>query len=174
MRLQKQTYLLNKPICYPDAGGRNDGARMDINDLRAKAESGSTPVQAVLGICLLEGIDCAADYREAFRWLSAATERGAARAMAHLGTMYERGLAVAADARRARELYEGAANRGEFLACVWLARLLARAGDGVPDKEGALRWYRAALSQASLVQDSPELEEARSYVEAHSGSEHAG
>lgn len=144
-----------------------------MTDLRAKAESGSTPAQAVLGICLLEGIDCAADHAEAFRWLSAASERGAARAMAHLGTMYERGLAVAADARRARELYEGAAKRGEFLACVWLARLLARERD-VPDKQGALRWYRAALSQASLVHDSPELEEARSYVEAHSRSNDAG
>ena len=147
---------------------------MDMTDLRAKAESGSTPAQAILGICLLEGIDCAADYPEAFRWLSAASERGAARAMAHLGTLYERGLAVATDARRARDLYERAAKRGEFLACVWLARLLARDGDGGPDQEGALRWYRAALSQASLMQDSPELEEARSYVGAHSTSEDAG
>jgi TPR repeat protein len=147
---------------------------MDMSDLRAKAESGSTPAQTVLGICLLEGIDCAADYPEAFRWLSAAAERGAVRAMAHLGAMYERGLAVATDAPRARDLYERAAEGGEFLACVWLARLLAREGDGSPRHGNALRWYRAALSQASLVQDSPEVEEARLYVEAHSGSEDAG
>lgn len=147
---------------------------MKQTDLRAKAESGSTPAQVVLGICLLEGIDCAVDHTEAFRWLSAASERGAARAMAHLGTMYERGLAVAADPRRARELYERSAGRGEFLACVWLARLLARGGDGGPDLEGALRWYRAALSQAALVQESAELEEARSYVAARSRSEDAG
>jgi TPR repeat protein len=147
---------------------------MDMTDLRTRAESGSTPAQAILGICLLEGIDCAADYAEAFRWLSAASTRGAARAMAHLGTMYERGLAVPADLDRARELYEAAATRGEFLACVWLARLLAGEGAGGPDQKGALRWYREALSQADRVQDCAELEEARTYVESHSSSGDAG
>jgi TPR repeat protein len=161
-------------VCYPDATVRHDGARMDMTELRARAESGSLPAQSVLGICLLEGIDCAADYVEAFRWLSAASTRGAARAMAHLGAMYERGLAVPADLGRARELYEGAATRGEFLACVWLARLLAQEDASHPDQEGARRWYREALSQADRVQDSPELEEARTYVEAHSKSEDAG
>ena len=133
---------------------------MQMTDLRARAESGSTPAQAVLGICLLEGIDCPTDYAEAFRWLSAASRR-APRAMAYLGTMYERGLAVPADLERARALYEGAAQRGEFLACVWLARLLAREGASGPDQQSALRWYREALSQADRLQDSPELEEAR-------------
>jgi TPR repeat protein len=140
----------------------------DIADLRARAEAGSTPAQAVLGIRLLRGIDCQLDYREAFRWLSAASEKGAPRAMAHLGSMYEQGLAVTTDWRRARELYERAAARGEFLACVWLARLLARSEAGAADQEGALRWYRAALSQADVVGEAAELEEARSYVEAHS------
>ena len=135
---------------------------MDMTELRARAESGSLPAQSVLGICLLEGID------------SAASTRGASRAMAHLGAMYERGLAVPADLGRARELYEGAATRGEFLACVWLARLLAREDASHPDQEGALRWYREALSQADRVQDCPEVEEARTYVEAHSKSEDAG
>jgi TPR repeat protein len=147
---------------------------MDMTDLRTSAESGSLPAQAILGISLLVGIDCAIDYAEAFRWLSIASTRGASRAMAHLGTMYERGLAVPADLERARELYEGAATRGEFLACVWLARLLAREGASAPDQEGALRWYREALSQADRVQDSPELEEARTYVESHSRGRDAG
>jgi TPR repeat protein len=91
---------------------------MDITDLRARAESGSLPAQTVLGICLLEGVDCAADYTEALRRRSASV-RGASRAMAHLGTMYERGLAVPTDLERARDLYESAAKRGEFLACTW-------------------------------------------------------
>jgi TPR repeat protein len=138
---------------------------MNVTDLRVQAESGSLPAQTVLGICLLEGTAGAADHAEAFRWLSAAAERGAARAMAHLGTMYEHGLSVVADGRRARELYEGAARQGEFLACVWLARLLS--GDEVPDRDGALRWYRAGLSQATAVGECTELEEARAYVAAH-------
>ncbi len=146
---------------------------MDMTDLRTRAESGSTPAQALLGICLLEGIDCAVDYTEAFRWLTAASAR-ASRAMAHLGTMYERGLAVPVDLERARELYESAAKRGEFLACVWLARLLKREGASGPDNNGALRWYREALAQADRVQDSPELQEARTYVESHSTGEDAG
>jgi TPR repeat protein len=138
---------------------------MDLTELRAQAESGSVPAQAVLGIRLFEGIDCAVDYDEAFHWLSAASERGASRAMAHLGAMYERGLAVGMDARRARAWYERAAQRGEFLACVRLARLLT--GDDTPDSDGALRWYRSALSQAAAVRDCAELEEARAYVAAH-------
>ena len=144
-------------------------APMDLTELRAEAESGSLPAQAVLGIRLLEGIECAVDYDEAFHWLSAASERGASRAMAHLGTMYERGLAVGLDARRARALYERGAQRGEFLACVRLARLLT--GDDPPDSDGALLWYRAALSQAPSVQECPELEEARAYVATHPGGE---
>jgi TPR repeat protein len=141
---------------------------MDMTYLRARAEAGSTPAQAVLGIRLLEGIDCPSDYSEALRWLSAASDQGAPRAMAHLGSMYERGLGVVADVARARELYERAATRGEFLACVWLARLLARGDRGAPDHKGAVRWYRAALAQADTAAESPEVGEARSYVEAHS------
>ncbi|MET0555709.1 MAG: hypothetical protein ABW221_21905 [Vicinamibacteria bacterium] len=139
---------------------------MDLTGLRVQAESGSLPAQTILGIRLLEGIECAADHAEAFRWLSAAAERGAARATAHLGTMYERGLTVAPDVGRARALYERAAGSGEFLARVWLARLLS--GQAPPDSDAALRWYRAALSQAHAVEDCPELEEARAYVAAHS------
>jgi len=140
---------------------------MDLTELRARAEAGSTPAQAVLGVLLLEGNEGPANYPEAFRWLSAAAEKGATRAMTHLGSMYERGLGVAVDVDRAHQLYESAAERGEFLACIFLARLLASRG---ADPKGALRWYRAALSQAGGVDDAPTLNEARAYIAAHSGA----
>ena len=126
--------------------------------------------QSVLGITLLEGRESAADLAEAFRWLSAASERGASRAMWHLGTMYERGMHVQADPLAARSLYEAAASRGEFLASVHLARLLLSGQAGKAERAEVLRWYRAALDQASQVEDCPELEEARSYVAANSSA----
>ena len=139
----------------------------NIADLRSKAEAGSIVAQSVLGIVLLDGIGCDADYAEAFHWLSAASERGASRAIWHLGRMYEAGLHVAVDPHRARSLYERAASRGEFFACVYLARLLASGQLGTISDEEPLRWYRAVLAQAPDVQDCPELEEARSYVASH-------
>jgi hypothetical protein len=140
---------------------------INIPDLLQQAEAGSTVAQAVLGVALLEGTEAPPDYPEAFRWLSAASEKGAARATLHLGVMYERGLAVVRDTRRARELYEAAAEHGEFLGSVFLARLLASGTCGPVNTEGALRWYRQALWQASRVQECPELEEARAYLAAN-------
>lgn len=142
---------------------------MTITDLRAKAESGSTVAQCILGITLLQGVDVEPDYSEAFRWLSRASENGAARATLHLGTMYEKGLFVAADALRARDLYQVAAKQGEFLGAVFLARILANGICGYVDEEAAVRWYRKAVSQEASVLGCPELDEARSYIASHEG-----
>jgi|WetSurMetagenome_2_1015567.scaffolds.fasta_scaffold483333_2 uncharacterized protein len=136
---------------------------MDIADLRAKAEQGSTVARCILGIALLDGMDVPQDYPEALRWLEAASEKGAARAMLWLGWMVERGLGTPANLDRARELFEGAAERGEFLGCVFLARLHIDRGD----ENAALHWYREAAAQSHRVVDCPELQEATRYVAEH-------
>ena len=137
---------------------------MNIADLRKKAESGNVVAQTVLGICYLDGIDVAVDYKEAFRLLSAAADQGAPRALGNLARMHAEGLGVPKNVPKAVPLYESAAEAGEFLAQVALGRLYSR-GEGIPaDPVTALRWYSAAAAQEGRVADCEGLREAKGYV----------
>ena len=68
---------------------------MKTVDLRKKAESGDVVAQTVLGTCYLDGADVEVDYKQAFRFLSAAADKGAARAMTNLARMYAEGRGIA-------------------------------------------------------------------------------
>jgi uncharacterized protein len=137
---------------------------MDIPELRQKAESGSIVAQLVLGTCYLDGIAIAVDYKEAFRFLSAAAERGASRAMANLARMYAEGLGIPRDLPEAIRLYEKAAKAGEFLAQIGLGRAYSRGLAVTADPVTAFRWDSAAAAQEGRVNGCEELEEAKVYV----------
>jgi TPR repeat protein len=147
----------------------HDEADMALNfdDLRAKAEAGSTVARSVLGIALLHGYECAPDHVEAFRLLSLAAERRAPRAMVNLGLMYEQGLGITVDIQRARQLYQAGAEAGEFFGCIFLGRLLANGHAGESSRAEALKWYRRAAEQN--VESRPESDEAKAYVHEHGG-----
>jgi predicted nuclease of predicted toxin-antitoxin system len=135
-----------------------------LAELRAKAERGSAPSMAVLGISLLKGDDgIPVDHEQAFHWLSLAAAKGVPRARYHLGRMYLLGLGTHQDSDRARELFTLAAQRGEFLACVDLARLEL----SLNHEEEAFRWYKLASDQAGRVAPCDELEEAKAFVASH-------
>ncbi len=141
---------------------------MDIQEVRRKAEAGSCVNQCVLGLCYLHGINVDVDYKEAFRFLSAAADQGASRADLNLGYMHAKGLGIAKNVPEAIRLFE-AVGRPEdssdaFLARIELGRIYSR-GIGVPiDADAALQWYSAAIASAPENVDSDELPEARAYL----------
>ena len=78
---------------------------MNITDMR-RAEAGSCAAQSALGACYLHGEDVDTDYKEAFRYLSAAAEQGVSNAVLNLGHMYAEGLGVPQNMPEAIRLYE--------------------------------------------------------------------
>lgn len=141
--------------------------RMNIENLRRKAESGNVAAQSILGLCYLEGVDVQVNYEEAARLLSAAAKHGAPRAMAGLARMYAAGLGLTKDLSEAIRLYEAAAKAGEFLAQIELARLYSRAVDVPAEPDAALSWYSAAAEREANIADCDELREAKEYVKNH-------
>ena len=79
---------------------------LDIDDMRRKAETGNCVAQGMLGVCYLHGHDVEVDYKEAFRFLSAAAEFGASRAVLNLGRMYSQGLGIPQNVPEAIRLFE--------------------------------------------------------------------
>jgi TPR repeat protein len=134
---------------------------MDIEELRRRAEAGSCSAQTILGISYLYGYDVAADYREAFRLLSAA---GTSRAVLNRGIMHAKGLGVTQNLPEAIRLLEAVAGPPEssdaFAARIELGRLYSSGSDS----NNALRWYEAAVALATEEEDSEDLREARAYI----------
>lgn len=139
---------------------------IDIDEMRRKAEAGSTVSQGILGGLLLYGEDdVPVDYAEAFKWLSLAAAEGAFLPIAHLGYMYEQGLGVEKDMDEAVRLYKDSARRGNSGAAFHLAEMYSQ-GKGVPvDHEEALRWHLAICYHWDFEDASDDLSEAREYFE---------
>ena len=141
---------------------------VNIAEMRQKAEAGSCVNQCVLGICYLYGNDVERDYKEAFRWLSAAAAQGASRAVLNLGYMYAQGLGIVQNVPEAIRLFTAVAKPADssdaFAARVELGRVFSK-GLGVPaDADEALKWYSGVIALATDDEDSEELREARAYV----------
>jgi TPR repeat protein len=148
---------------------------LDIDDMRRKAETGNCVAQGMLGVCYLYGHDVEVDYKEAYRFLSAAAELGASRAVLNLGRMYAQGLGIPQNVPEAIRLFEAvgrpASSTDAFAARIELGRIFAR-GVGVSiDAEAARKWYSAAIDLASDEEDSEDLREARAYVAQANHSE---
>jgi hypothetical protein len=78
----------------------------NVPELRRQAEAGSCVARSVLGGCYLYGQDAEVDYKEAFRFLSAAANQGSSRAVLNLGRMYAQGLGVSQNVAEAIRLFE--------------------------------------------------------------------
>jgi uncharacterized protein len=141
---------------------------MDLEEKRRKAEAGSCAAQSVLGISYLYGYDVAIDYKEAFRFLSAAASQGASRAILNLGLMHAKGLGIPQNVPEAIRLFEAVAmpldSSDAFAARIELGRLYSSGLGTLVDDEKALSWYQAAVSLANDREDSEELREARDYI----------
>jgi len=142
----------------------------DIAEMRQRAEGGDCPSQCVLGLCYLYGIDVEVDYKEAFRFLSAAAEQRSSRAVLNLGRMYAQGLGIQQNIQEAIHNFESVAKPSDsgdaFPARIELGRIFSRGLGVTVDKRLALKWYSAAIEIAVENEDDPdEVREARDYIE---------
>lgn len=142
----------------------------DIAEMRQRAEGGDCPSQCVLGLCYLYGIDVEVDYKEAFRFLSAAAEQRSSRAVLNLGRMYAQGLGIQQNIQEAIRNFESVAKPSDsgdaFPARIELGRIFSRGLGVTVDKRLALKWYSAAIEIAVENEDDPdEVREARDYIE---------
>jgi uncharacterized protein len=141
---------------------------LNIAQIRQDAEAGSCASQCQIGLCYLYGLNVEINYKEAFRFLSAAAEQRASRAVLNLGRMYAQGLGIEQNVPEAIHHFEAVARPSDstdaFAARIELGRLYAR-GVGIPvEKSKALHWYSLAL-EVSEGEDEEEVREARHYVE---------
>jgi uncharacterized protein len=141
----------------------------NITEMRKKAEEGSCPSQCMLGLCYLYGIDVEVDYKEAFRFLSAAAKQRSSRAVLNLGRMYAQGLGIKQNVLEAIRHFEAVAKPSDssdaFAARIELGRLFSR-GLGVPvDSNLALKWYSSAVEIATAEDEPEDLREARQYID---------
>jgi uncharacterized protein len=140
----------------------------DIAKMRRSAEEGSCPSQCMLGLCYLYGIDVEINYKEAFRFLSAAAQQRSSRAVLNLGRMYAQGLGIQKNVAEAIRHFEAVAGPSDssdaFAARIELARVFARGLAGPANKTLALQWYSSAIDIAAPEDDPDDVKEAREYV----------
>jgi TPR repeat protein len=147
---------------------------MDIEEKRRLAEAGSCAAQSILGLSYLYGYNVEVDYKEAFRFLSAAADQGSSRAVLNLGIMHAKGLGIPQNVPEAIRLFEAVANPSDssdaFAARIELGRIYS-SGLALPvDIAKAVSWYRAAVALVRESEDSEDLREARTYLlQANSG-----
>jgi hypothetical protein len=141
---------------------------LNIAEIRQKAEAGSCVHQCVLGLCYLYGTDVDLDYKEAFRWLSAAAAQGASRAVLNLGYMYAQGLGIPQNVPEAVRLFTAVARPSNssdaFAARIELGRIFSQGLGILADPNAGLKWYSAAIALATDEEDSEDLKEARAYM----------
>ncbi len=143
----------------------------NITEIRKRAEAGSCVAQSILGISYLHGIDVGVDYKEAFRFLSAAANQGASRPLLNLAHMYAKELGIPQDLPQAIRLLEAVARPGAssdaFAARIELGRIFSRSLGILADTDAAVQWYSAAVAVAP-DEDCEEVREARAYIGANS------
>jgi TPR repeat protein len=121
--------------------------KIDLNELRAKAERGEAQAQKDLGKVYSKGELIGQSYREAAKWYRLAADQGNAAAQAALGELCEAGQGVKRDEAEAAKWYRKSAEQGYAPAQYSLATLYVL-GSGVPaDEAEAIKWYRRAADQ---------------------------
>jgi hypothetical protein len=119
----------------------------NIEELKAKAESGNAEARKGLGAAYAKGLGVKRSYAEAAKWYRQAADQGHAGAQAALAELYEAGQGVPFDPAEAAKWFRRAAEQGHAVAQYSLAVLYV-AGKGVPrDIDEALKWYRQAADQ---------------------------
>jgi len=118
---------------------------VDVEALRAKAESGNAQAQAELARYYIEGLQ--ANYKEAARFARAAAEAGVPDGQFALATLIEAGRTGTNGESEAVIWYRKAAETGHRDAQYSLALMYATARGTPKDKEESVKWFRAAAEQ---------------------------
>lgn len=103
--------------------GEPDAAKVNIEDLRQKAEKGDSVAQTMLGVEYMKGDQVEKDLDKAIEWWKKAAEKGYAEAEYKLGVCYHFGFGIKKSHKLARYWYEKAANQQHKSAKVALKTL---------------------------------------------------
>jgi hypothetical protein len=124
---------------------------VDVNALRAKAETGDAKAQNDLGQVYAKGDVLKQSYAEAAQWYLKAAEQGNPAAQGALGELYEAGQSVPHDDAEAAKWYAKAAEQG-FARAQYNLAVLYLMGRGVPrNMEEAVKWYRKAAERGNAL-----------------------
>jgi uncharacterized protein len=117
---------------------------VDLDILKAKAESGDPAAQARLGKIYQEGALVKTDIPEAVKWFQRAADQNYPDAFAALGEMTQAGQGVPRNIAEAVHLYRMAAGKGSIAGQYNLGYLYEQ-GEGVDkDEIEAAKWYQLA------------------------------
>ena len=123
-----------------------------MDELRARAERGSTQAQILMGVKYYKGEGVAQDRAEAARWCRMAAENGDPRGQYSLGALYDAGDGVARDHAEAARWYRMSAEQGDARGQYSIGDMYL-AGEGVAqDFVEAHRWF--SLSAVAGNQDA--------------------
>lgn len=123
-----------------------------MDELRARAERGSTQAQILMGVKYYKGEGVVQDRVEAARWCRLAAEQGDPRGQYSLGALYDAGEGVVRDHVEAAKWYRMSAEQGDARGQYSIGDMYL-AGDGVAqDYVEAHRWF--SLSAVAGNQDA--------------------
>lgn len=103
--------------------GEPDAPKLNIEELRQKAEKGDSVAQTMLGVEYMKGDQVEKDLGKAIEWWKKAAEKGYAEAEYKLGVCYHFGFCIKKSHKLARYWYEKAANQQHKSAKVALKTL---------------------------------------------------
>jgi hypothetical protein len=117
---------------------------VDLEALKAKAQSGDPAAQTSLGWIYEKGAGVKTNMKEAVKWFKQAADQNDPDALDALGEMTQAGQGVTLDVAEAARLYQLAAEKGNVAAQYNLAYLYEQ-GSGVDKNETqAAKWYQLA------------------------------
>ena len=103
--------------------GEPDAPKVNIEELRQKAEKGDSVAQTMLGVEYMKGDQVEKDLDKAIEWWKKAAEKDYAEAEYKLGVCYHFGFGIKKSHKQARYWYEKAANQQHKSAKVALKTL---------------------------------------------------
>lgn len=123
---KRKTHRQKPQTATPSAtprSGEHEAPKLNIEDLRQKAEKGDSVAQTMLGVEYMKGDLVEKDLDKAIEWWKKAAEKGYAEAEYKLGVCYHFGFGIKKSHKLARYWYEKAANQQHKSAKVALKTL---------------------------------------------------
>lgn len=122
-RNKRKTHRQKPQSTATPRSGEPEAPKLNIEDLRQKAEKGDSVAQTMLGVEYMKGDQVEKDLDKAIEWWKKAAEKGYAEAEYKLGVCYHFGFGIKKSHKLARYWYEKAANQQHKSAKVALKTL---------------------------------------------------
>src|SRR5437773_3728986 len=151
------TLLLLSVAVFQLAGQQTEPDRKQVEEVKAKAETGDAKAEYDLGLCYANGNNVAKDEVEAVKWFRKAAEQNYAKAQATLGFCYYDGQGVTKDEVEAVKWFRKAAEQNIAVAQGMLAACYDKGTGVTKDQVEAAKWSRKAAEQNDDVAQASRL-----------------